>query len=96
MAMLNNTIFGEGLELDFKKHRCWVVRNATGIAVGFCSYKHVSKDMVFFSRAGLLREARGHGLQVRMIRTRIAACRKEGVKHIVTYTMKDNAPYFES
>ena len=96
LIVLNKKIFGEGFEVDFAKHICWVVKDENNTPVGFCSYKKTTDDIVFLSRAGVLPEARGAGLQVRMIRTRLKHARTEGYNCAITYTVRDNPASFTS
>lgn len=44
----------------------------------------------FLSRAGVLREARGHGTQRRLIRARVAAARRAVCDYVWTYTWWGN------
>lgn len=46
----------------------------------------------FLSRAGVLEEARGKGLQRRLVRARVARARRLGCHSCITYTSPDNAP----
>ena len=62
-------------------------------AVGFCSVYALSKENgVFMARSGLFSSARGHGLQVRMLRARERWARGAGHEFAVTYTSYDNHP----
>lgn len=44
----------------------------------------------YLSRAGVLPEYRGQGIQKRLIRARLAYARKQGWREVVTDTSKDN------
>ena len=70
----------------------WKVEDDTNKLVGFCSLRllECEPNVVFFNWAGLLVEARGKGLQKRMIRTREKWCRKNNIKSIITYTTPAN------
>ncbi|MCC6425630.1 MAG: GNAT family N-acetyltransferase [Phycisphaerales bacterium] len=46
---------------------------------------------VKFTRCGVLPEHRGKGYQQRLIRRRLAWCRRAGVSRVETYTSLDNA-----
>jgi len=95
MTELNRKIFGKGLDLIFKNHKCWIVWKDKE-PVGLCSYKDFGDGIAFLSRAGMIREHRGHGLQQRMIRIRLRACKEAGFKTAITYTTNDNGPSFHS
>lgn len=70
----------------------WVLREE-GAFVGFCSVKLIDKgDAIFLSRAGVLREYRGSGIQRRMIRTREKWAKNRGVPESITYTTPGNWP----
>jgi GNAT superfamily N-acetyltransferase len=59
--------------------------------VGFCGSLYWPPDnCVFLCRAGVLPEARGQGLQRRMIRVRVAHAASVGAEGCYTYTTKDN------
>lgn len=69
----------------------WIVSDATGRAVGFATGKVWTPDNYFyFTRCGVLPEARGLGLQRRLIKTRTTYARKLGCKGIYTYTLPFN------
>lgn len=69
----------------------WIVWNSKGKAVGFAGSKLWSPDnAVFLCRAGVLPEARGHGLQRRLIRARLRHAREIGATGAMTYTAADN------
>lgn len=73
------------------EHTFWVAKDEAGKPVGFCSAGHwPSLETVFLSRAAVAKDAQGHGLQRRMIRTRVAWARKLGAKRVVTYTLLKN------
>jgi GNAT superfamily N-acetyltransferase len=44
----------------------------------------------FMCRVGVLPKYRGRGLQRRLIHTRLAAARRLGITHVVTYTLPSN------
>jgi len=68
----------------------WLVYDANNIAVGFCILTMLKDETCFLSRSGILYEARGNGLQVRMIRVRESYARKYHYKKMVTYTTMEN------
>jgi len=58
--------------------------------VGFCMLSETDNGFVFYSRAGVKRDHRGNGFQVRMLRVRERYARKCGFKKAITYTKMDN------
>ena len=73
-------------------HTFWVAKH-NGTVVGFCSAVYrPERGHVFLSRAAVIKNARGHGIQKRMIATRIRWARKQGAKECVTYTSPKNYP----
>jgi GNAT superfamily N-acetyltransferase len=71
----------------------WVATNENGEHVGFCIARRlVNSDYVFLERVGVLRAAKGLGLQRRMIRVREQWARRTGARGCVTYTTYRNHP----
>jgi len=72
----------------------WIVYDELAEPVGYCSARGAADDDdgVFFSRSGLLRSARGSGLQRRMLRTRERWAVGQGYVTAYTYTLPDNGP----
>ena len=68
----------------------WVVRDEKRNPVGFCSIAMWDSKIGFLCRSGVLPEARGNGLQVRMTRVREKFARAAGYESMVTYTDVDN------
>lgn len=59
--------------------------------VGFCGSLYWGPDnVVFLCRSGVLPEARGRGLQRRMIKTRVAHAASIGAKGCISYTSVEN------
>lgn len=72
-------------------HEYWVVRDDQREAVGFCSaILRPTSNVVFLSLAAVAPEARGHGLQKRMIRARVRWAKRAGACGAVTYVAKRN------
>lgn len=73
----------------------WLVNDRhSGSNVGFCALNRLSDGIIFFSRAGLLKSARGNNLHNRMIKVRERYARRHGFSKIITYTIKDNPSSF--
>ena len=68
----------------------WLVRDENKNPVGFCILTIMKYGTAFLSFSGILEEARGNGLQCRMIRVRERKARKEGVKKLISYTKMHN------
>lgn len=47
-------------------------------------------NIAHFTRAGVMPEARGQGLQKVLIKARLAWCKRQGIKVVKTYTSHDN------
>jgi GNAT superfamily N-acetyltransferase len=70
----------------------WWVAERSGVLVGFGGAKLWEPDnMVFLCRAGVAPEARGLGIQKRLIGVRVRWARRIGAKGCYTYTI-DNPP----
>lgn len=89
VAALHTLIFPDDEEdLD---GQLWVGHDNTNTPVAFCSARKLkSENAVFFSRAGVLPCAAGHGLQRRMINARIRWAREQDADFCITYTVHDN------
>lgn len=71
----------------------WLVwKDGTEYPVGFCAVRraHSNRAWAFLARAALLREARGHGIQRRMIEARERWARSEGMEGTLTYVSNRN------
>lgn len=64
----------------------WIAYDSKKSPVGFAGLKIMDKSTAFLCRAGVLEEARGKNLQVRLIRARERKARKLNIKTIITYT----------
>ncbi len=63
------------------------------LPIGYANLRRSHKwaDCGFLARAGLLPEARGHGVQKRLIRARIAKARRIGWSYLITNTYRNPA-----
>lgn len=68
----------------------WREREAVGYAGLRVCREPVNRGLAFLCRAGVLPQHRGHGLQKRMIRVRLAEARRLGVREVVTYVVPSN------
>jgi GNAT superfamily N-acetyltransferase len=71
-------------------HEFWVVYDEHNGVAAFCSAIETRAGTGFLSRAAVTLNHRGKGLQQRMIKTREAWLRAQGVKLIVTHVEKFN------
>lgn len=70
----------------------WLVHDDEGKPVAFAAARQLAREkgVVFLSRAGVVREARGCGLQRRLIRLRLRWAQSHGAHLAVTYCAHDN------
>lgn len=72
-------------------HEHWLAQDEAGHVAGFCSAVYWPEiDCVFLSAAGVVKDARGAGLQRRLIDVRVRWAQKQGAKFVVTYCALDN------
>lgn len=92
LRALHQEIFPTDEWCGIKNTVAWVVWNGKE-PIGFCMleiHERNSEKFVDYTRAGILPMYEGHGLHVRMIRTRERWARKAGFKGAITYTTVDN------
>lgn len=69
----------------------WVIRDEKGTPMAYAALRIDNSGWAHFTRCGVLPEFRGQGLQDRLIKARVAWCRKNPrVRIIKTYTSLDN------
>lgn len=94
---LNRDIFTDELIDTSGDNKClWWIVLVGGQVAGYCSIKELEPGVGCLSRAGVLPEFRGRGLQKLMITTRINKARQLGWKFVVTDTHKDNVASYTS
>lgn len=86
-AMHTLTMRGDEFDLG---GQCWLMYDEHDEPVAFCSARRVNGNTVFLSRAGVLKRARGSGLQRRMINARVQWARSVGADCVITYTSLHN------
>lgn len=70
--------------------RWWRV-TVDGHSVAYCGARYLlGEQAVYLSRAGVLPEYRGRGLQLAMVRARVRWARKVGARVVVTDTARSN------
>lgn len=84
----------EDIKLNENNH--WWLAFQSGEPVASGGISHYSGSVWFLCRAGVLPQARGQGLQKRLIRKRLAWARANDVSRVITYTMWDNVPSMKS
>lgn len=77
---------------DIDQSAWWVGFTEAGVPVAYGGIRLVNGDptTAFLSRAGVLPEARGQGLQMKLLALRTRWARAQGCSQIITYTHKDN------
>jgi RimJ/RimL family protein N-acetyltransferase len=72
----------------------WLAKNEQGGPVGFAGLyvENYDHGVASLCRAGVVEEARGHGLQKRLIKARQDFAFKIGMKRLITYTHVANIP----
>jgi GNAT superfamily N-acetyltransferase len=90
---LHDLLFGDELwDQPCENTRYWLLW-AELDAAGFCSAKYLPhENAVYLTRAGVVPEHRGGGLQRRLLRVREQWARSRGAEQIITYTSTDNYP----
>ena len=73
-------------------HEFWIAKNPIGRPVGFCSALYFPEHKgIYLSRAAVALEARGEGLQRRMVRARLNWAKREtGAVGAWTFVKTDN------
>lgn len=74
---------------------CWKAY-VENVEAGFCTVNILPSEdgVLFFSRAGVKKEFRGHGIHKRMIRVREMFAKRNGFHTIITYVIKENVGSF--
>lgn len=92
IAALDRECHGDNahpVDLDSFNPECWLATGPKGVPVGY-GVAVLIAGVVYLRRAGVVPEARGVGLQRRLIRARVAWARTVGASHVETYTLPDN------
>jgi len=87
IARMDRECFPEDEPVSLRDAAWWVV-TWDGEPVAFAGAKfHLPDNAIYLCRAGVLDCARGHGLQSRLILTRLAWGAKNGARGAYTYTV---------
>jgi RimJ/RimL family protein N-acetyltransferase len=72
----------------------WLARDENNGPVGFAGLHvdNVDHGIGSLCRAGVVEQARGHGLQQRFIKARAQAAKAMGLRRLITYTHVSNIP----
>lgn len=89
VKQLHEQIFPADDWYDSPRSVMWVMWKGTE-AIAFAMLSETNDDYVFYSRAGVKKDYRGHGIQLRLIRVREKYARSKGYKKAITYTKIDN------
>lgn len=87
---LQKATLSEDAPLSPKSGVWWLAFDEAGKAVGFASVRHSYKwpeNCAYFQRCGVLPCARGHGLQKRFIKVRLAWCKRNSKNWSFTDTV---------
>lgn len=89
---LDSRLFSEEERVDNVEESVWWVGwTDQNTPVAYAGARYIpSAHAVFLSRAGVLHEARGQGLQRRMIALRLRWARTTAARYVITYTHPEN------
>ena len=87
---LDESIFEEGL-YGMEEATWWIAWHK-GTPVAYAGVMEHTKNYAYLCRAGVVPEARGHGLQRKLIRKRVEYAKSLDYKGVVTYTIFHNNP----
>lgn len=76
---------------EYKAQDSWWLVLDDGYPVGFAGVRNLGQGIWYLCRAGVVYKARGHGLQKRLIRARVAAARKGGGTAVISDCTAENA-----
>ena len=86
---LDRTVF-HGEELPHLEEATWWVATEDGHEVAYAGGVQDTDGYFFLCRAGVLPEARGQGLQRRLIRVRVQFAQRNAMRSCYTYTVPHN------
>ena len=71
----------------------WLAKDQHGVHAAYAALRLVASEpgVGFLFRCGVVKDFRGHGLQQRLIRVRLAKAKRLGLTRVITYTI-DNPP----
>lgn len=87
---LHKICFPEDEWYSHKGNTYWLLKNKNKRPIGFCVATDIGDGIIFLSRAGIIPEYQGRGLQRRMINTRIRYAQNNGYNSVITYVSIEN------
>lgn len=86
-------VSGPPSDEEFRQSKWWVAETEAGELVAYAGvWLKPSKKAAYLTRAGVLPEARGQGLQRRLLRVRERYARAQGAERTYTYVLDTNFP----
>jgi GNAT superfamily N-acetyltransferase len=88
---LHSIVMPSDTQPDWGRGVWWLAHDDAGEPVGFAGMQRSSRwgDTWYLCRAGVVRKARGNGLQRRLIRVRSNAASKAGANWLITETLNN-------
>lgn len=90
IAKMDAIAFPTDLPIEGWEETHWWVGYVDGKPACYCGLSKINRSTGYLKRAGVLPKFRGRGLQVKMIRKRIAYAKKLRLRSIVTDTSVSN------
>lgn len=87
---LHKQCFPEDEWYEHKGNVYWLLKNSRKRPIGFCVATDIGDGLIFLSRAGVIPEYQGRGLQKRMIKVRVRYAKNNGYDSLITYVTIDN------
>ena len=69
----------------------WIIFDDSGTPIGFSQIAKTGPRTAFLARAGVLHAHKGQNLHTRLIRTRLAWCRKNHISKVKTYVATESS-----
>jgi len=89
LGMHNDLICTDPVDAIKKGSIAWYVYK-DGAVVGYATAREL-EGCLYLNSAGIIKEARGKGLQKRLIQCRVKYAKRRGLETVITYTSVDNA-----
>lgn len=90
---LDSRLFTDEERVDYIDESVWWVGWKDEVPVAYAGARYIPEaNAVFLSRAGVLPEARGQGIQRKLISLRLRWANTTGAKNAITYTHPLNHP----
>lgn len=92
LDLLQMAVMPDDFKCEYKPQDLWWIVERDGLPVAYACTRPVSAHWWYLARVGVLKEARGNGLQKKLIRLRCNAAKKAGGVAMITDTRADNYP----